>query len=128
MDFQPALTTVTLWTEFISALRTVNNDPFDGNVLIPGYQPPLAVYPLELPNLTVREAGTTLTIPDRGSALIGGFTKAIDQQTEARVPLIGDIPFLGRLFGRRGRYSEHGKLYLLATLTIISYDEQEAKL
>ncbi len=128
MDFRPAVTSVKLFTEFISALRTNNGVPFDGNVLIPGFQPPLAVYPLELPNVTIREAGTTLTIPDRGSALIGGFGRAIDEQTEARIPFLGDIPYLGRLFGRRGRYSEHENLYLLATLTIISYDEQEAKL
>lgn len=128
MDFKPALTSVKFFTEIITALRTNNGVPFDANILVPGFQPPLAEYPLELPNVTVREAGTTMTIPDRGSALIGGFTGAVDEQTDARVPFLGDIPYLGRLFGRRGRYSEHEKLYLLATLTIISYDEQEAKL
>ena len=34
----------------------------------------------------------------------------------------------GRLFGRRGRYSERSQLYLLATVDIINYDEAEAKL
>ena len=129
MDFQPAVTSVTFFTETIFAPRVFVAG--GGNVGDTGNNGTITAatgYPLELPNIIVREAGTTLTIPDRGSALIGGFTGAIDQQTESRVPFIGDIPFLGRLFGRRGRYSEHEKLYLLATLTIISYDEQEAKL
>ena len=85
-------------------------------------------YPIELPNLTVKEASTTLTIPDRGSVLIGGFGKAADESSESRVPFLGNIPYLGRLFGHRGKYSDHEKLYLMATITIISYDEQEAKL
>jgi type II secretory pathway component GspD/PulD (secretin) len=44
------------------------------------------------------------------------------------VPYLGSLPFLGRLFGKRGRYSDHRQLYLLTTATIISYDELEAKL
>jgi type IV pilus assembly protein PilQ len=85
-------------------------------------------YPIELPNLTVREAATTLTIPDRGSVLIGGFGNVAEESTSSKIPFLGNIPYLGRLFGHRGRYSDHQKLYLMATITIISYDEQEAKL
>lgn len=126
MDFRPAITSVQLWTDYITAVRT--GGTFDDGVNPPSAISPAVIYPIELPNLTVREAATTLTIPDRGSALIGGFDKAIDQTSEARVPFLGDIPYLGRLFGHRGRYSEREKRYLLATITIISYDEQEAKL
>ena len=42
--------------------------------------------------------------------------------------LLGSIPFLGRLFGARGRYSDKSKLYLLTTATIINYPELEARL
>ena len=38
------------------------------------------------------------------------------------------IPFLGRLFGKRGRYSNRYQLYLLADINIINYAELEAKL
>ena len=125
MDFRPAITSVQLWTDYITAVRT------GGTFVGPDGAAPisdLVTYPIELPNLTVREAATTLTIPDRGSALIGGFDKAIDQTAEARVPFLGDIPYLGRLFGRRGRYSDREKRNQLAPITINSNDEQEAKL
>ena len=126
LDFRPAVTSATFFVETINAPRPGILNNGDGrNPLQPI---PVVAYPLELPNLTVREAGTTLTVPDRGSALIGGFSKALTQSTGTRVPFLGDVPYLGRLFGRRGTYSEHDRLYLLATLTIISYDEQEAKL
>jgi Flp pilus assembly secretin CpaC len=126
LDFRPAMTSATFFTDIIVAPRVglAVDDPLNpGIVLLP-----LANYPIELPNLRVREAATTLTVPDRASALIGGFSHDLEQSSDSRVPFLGNIPYLGRLFGRRGRYSEHEKLYLLATITIISYDEQEAKL
>jgi tetratricopeptide (TPR) repeat protein len=126
LDFRPAMTSATFFNDTIVAPRIglAVQDPLNpGIVLLP-----LVNYPIELPNLSVREAATTLTIPDRASALIGGLSHDLEQRSESRVPFLGNIPYLGRLFGRRGRYSEHEKLYLLATITIISYDEQEAKL
>ena len=122
MDFRPAQTSIRLWTDFITAPRIFSGNNGGGVVTT------AVTYPIELPNVTIREAGTTLTIPDRASALIGGFNRSIDQTAEARVPFLGDIPYLGRLFGHRGRYSEREKRYLMATVTIISNDEQEAKL
>ncbi len=85
-------------------------------------------YPIELPNVFLRTAGTSVSMPDKGSVLMGGFTKALDEFAVTRVPYLGSLPFLGRLFGKRGRYSDHRQLYLLTTATIISYDELEAKL
>jgi type IV pilus assembly protein PilQ len=128
MDFQPAQTSIQIFTDFIIAPQLNNNGTFQDGVDLPQAIGGLVSYPIELPNVTIREAGTTLTIPDRASALIGGFNKSIDQTAEARVPFLGDIPYLGRLFGHRGRYSEREKRYLMATVTIISNDEQEAKL
>ena len=128
MDFQPAQTSIRLWTDFIVAPIVFPGGRFDDGVTRRRTFAGVATYPIELPNVTIREAGTTLTIPDRASALIGGFNKSIDQTAEARVPFLGDIPYLGRLFGHRGRYSEREKRYLMATVTIISNDEQEAKL
>ena len=123
MDFQPATSTVRYFTDFISAPRVISNGPNGDGIVTAAVN-----FPIELPNVSVKEAGTTLTIPDRGSVLIGGFGKAADESSSSRVPFLGNIPYLGRLFGHRGRYSDHEKLYLMATITIISYDEQEAKL
>ncbi len=145
MDFRPALTTYRNFVDYISAVRAVRVNGLGntggnvgnpnggtgqgdnqgvGNVLIP-----LAgTYPIELPNVQIYEAATTLTVPDRSSIMIGGFNKTVDQSTDAGVPFLGDLPYIGRLFGRRGRWSEREKLYLLTTITIISYDEEEAKL
>lgn len=134
LDLQPAISSITLFTDFITAVYTadIGRETGNGGVLQDPLRPVLIqyaqTYPIELPNLAIKEAATTLTIPDHGSVLIGGFGKSADETSESRVPFLGNIPYLGRLFGHRGRYSDHEKLYLMATITIISYDEQEAKL
>jgi type II secretory pathway component GspD/PulD (secretin) len=119
MEFRPALADVTLFTQILDAPRifaTPNATGFLGFV----------EYPIELPNVLLREVGTTIQVPDHGSLLVGGFDKTIDQQSASRIPFLGNIPFVGRLFGARGRYSQRSKLYLLATVSIITYDELEA--
>jgi type II secretory pathway component GspD/PulD (secretin) len=134
LDFQPATSSARFFTEFITSPRVITGAPaVNPNAPIVGNMNAFTVtaavtYPIELPNLTVREAATTLTIPDRGSVLIGGFGNVAEESTSSKIPFLGNIPYLGRLFGHRGRYSDHQKLYLMATITIISYDEQEAKL
>ncbi|MBA3847865.1 MAG: hypothetical protein H0X45_14650, partial [Planctomycetes bacterium] len=117
MEFQPALASYSMFTDLINA-PTLVADLFTG----------FAAYPIELPNVAVRSVGTTITVPDKATLLVGGFGRHIDQSASSKVPFLGHIPYLGRLFGRRGQYSERSQLYLLATVNIITYDEAEAKL
>jgi len=84
--------------------------------------------PIELPSIKVDEIATSIIVPDKGSLLVGGFNGTIDQELSTKVPFLGHIPFLGRLFGRRGRYSQRERLYILATVNIINYEEAETKL
>ncbi len=76
----------------------------------------------------MRSVGTTVMVPDKGTLLVGGFGRHIDESGSSKLPFLGHIPYLGRLFGRRGRYSDRSQLYLLVTVNIITYDEAEAKL
>jgi len=136
LELTPTLASASFFTEFIGGQRVFfgtspdrqgnnnNNGAENGdNVVVTN-----ATYPIELPNVFVRTAGTTVTLPDKGSVLMGGFSRGLDEFSVARVPYLGSIPFLGRLFGKRGRYSDHRQLYLLTSTTILSYDELEAKL
>lgn len=83
---------------------------------------------IELPNVLVRSVATTIMVPDGGTILVGGFGNIIEQSMSTKIPFLGHIPFLGRLFGKRGRYSDRYQLYLLADINIINYAELEAKL
>jgi len=119
MELRPALASAVLFEQILDAPYILNTTSASGFL---GY----VQYPIELPNVTIREVGTTVQIPDHGSLLIGGFNGTIDQTADETIPFIGNVPFVGRLFGTRGRYSQRSKLYLLATVSIITYDELEA--
>jgi len=119
MELRPALASAVLFEQILDAPYILNTTSASGFL---GY----VEYPIELPNVTIREVGTTVQIPDHGSLLIGGFNGTTDQTADETIPFIGNVPFVGRLFGTRGRYSQRSKLYLLATVSIITYDELEA--
>lgn len=128
MEFKPAIATLEqIFLETIQMPRfyPIATDPTTGvvtgiTIILP--------FPIELPTVLVREVGTNVTIPDGGIMLVGGFGRYIDQEMSTKIPFLGHIPFVGRLFGQRGRYSERSKLFLLAEVHIINYSELEARL
>jgi type II secretory pathway component GspD/PulD (secretin) len=127
MEFRPALASARFFVELINAPRILPTGPtVPGGPLPP--PPVITAYPIELPNVAIKEVATTIDVPDRGTILVGGFGRHIEETASAKVPFLGHIPYLGRLFGRRGRYSDRSKLYLLATVNIITYQEAEARL
>jgi type II secretory pathway component GspD/PulD (secretin) len=128
MEFKPAIATLEqIFLETIQMPRfyPIATDPVTG--LVTGVTIVLP-FPIELPTILVREVGTNVTIPDGGIMLVGGFGHFIDQEMSTKIPFLGHIPFVGRLFGQRGRYSERSKLFLLAEVHIINYSELEARL
>jgi hypothetical protein len=122
LELRSAVATATLFVETIFAIQILG---VNGAGAAVGAS---SSYPIELPNVSLRTFGTSVMVPDRGSMLVGGFGRSIDQFSAVRVPMLGSIPFLGRLFGARGRYSDRLNLYLLTTATVISYPELEARL
>jgi type II secretory pathway component GspD/PulD (secretin) len=131
MEFRPALATLeSLFVETLLVPRFLplgNGGNGNGNGVILG-NVVILPFPIELPNIKVRELSTTITVPDGGTLLVGGFGKHLEQTMSTKIPFLGHIPFLGRLFGQRGRYSDRSKLYLLADVHVINYAELEAKL
>jgi hypothetical protein len=117
MDIRPVNSTVQFFTERFSFFTAVG-----GNFIV------VAQFPIELPNSQINTAGTRVMVPDGGSIMVAGFVDALNQTAQSSVPLLGHVPFIGRLFGKRGRYAQNTKLYLTATVDIILYDEEEALL
>lgn len=134
MEFRPAIASLeSVFFETVTVQRFVptgflpgggggnGNGQVVGNVVINNFG-------MELPNILIREVSTQIMVPDGGTILVGGFGRAIEQSMSTKIPFLGHIPFLGRLFGKRGRYSDRYQLYLLADIHIINYAELEAKL
>ncbi|NIM51572.1 MAG: hypothetical protein GTO22_20380, partial [Gemmatimonadales bacterium] len=70
---------------------------------------------LNAPIFTERTASTSITVKDGETVVIGGLINTQEEETEDKVPILGDIPGLGLLF-RASRYTK-SKRELLIVLT-----------
>ncbi|MFZ5802584.1 MAG: type II secretion system protein GspD [Candidatus Omnitrophota bacterium] len=75
---------------------------------------------------TVRAARTTLMVNDRETLVLGGLLFSNQELSERRVPLLGDIPLLGRAFRNEQKIIRDRELILFMTPEIIS-DPSELK-
>ena len=83
---------------------------------------------IQLPELRLQQARTTVRIPDKGSILIGGLKniRTVDRQSET--PFLGKLPLLSFLFSRKGRSDEVSHLMILVRAEITDLQEQEENL
>ncbi len=82
---------------------------------------------IELPNVAYTEVHTYLRIPDGGTILVGGWGRYIEQSMSTKIPFLGHLPFIGRLFGQRGRHSDRHRETLLVTVRVMDYGELEER-
>jgi type IV pilus assembly protein PilQ len=52
--------------------------------------------------------------------VIGGIFELVETETEARVPLLGDLPAVGNLFKNRARSSNKQEMLVFITPKMIS--------
>lgn len=69
----------------------------------------------QVPIVTTSEAETTVTVKDGVTLIIGGLAKEKRDKTVKKIPVLGDIPFLGYLF--RSVSDEVTKIDLVILLT-----------
>ena len=120
MEIRPSsVILVGVFVEIIFAQRVVT--VAGGAVVFPPVP-----YPIELPNVQVRTLRSTVMLPDKGSLLIGGFTRSLRERTHSGIPFLSHIPFLGRLFSRNGLYDENRRLFFLLNAEILDLGEREA--
>ncbi len=83
---------------------------------------------IQLPELIVQSAETTVTVPDDGTVVIGGLKNILSVDRRSEVPFLADIPVLGFLFSHKGRSEEAADLILVVTVHISDLKEQESAL
>ncbi len=81
--------------------------------------------PIETPEITLQEAFTSVTVPDGGTALLGGFREINQRKEENSLPFVDNIPLLNLLFKRRSEIKETRSLVILVTAKIVSVKEEE---
>ena len=78
----------------------------------------------EIPVVETSEAETTVMVKDGVTIVIGGLIKEQDIRTVKKVPLLGDLPFLGFAFRNENKSIEKTEIVIFLTPRIISGDIQ----
>jgi general secretion pathway protein D len=81
---------------------------------------------LETPVLSNREVTTSVNVRNGDTVVIGGLLSEEEQLSESRIPLLSDIPGLGRLFRSKRRSSRKTNLMIFLTPHIVR-DDAEAR-
>jgi type II secretory pathway component GspD/PulD (secretin) len=73
-----------------------------------------------LPVLSTRNANTTVRVKDGETIVIGGLTLNQEQLVNRKIPLLGDIPFLGTLFHSQSKNTVQTELVVFITPHIMT--------
>ena len=110
----------------LSRIASIATLDFQTTVVpIEGGTPTLVSAPLQLPEVEITQIATTVTVPDKGTLLLGGQTLTGEIVHEAGVPVLSKIPFLKRLFSNRSFAKDEQVLLILIKPTIIISREIE---
>lgn len=72
------------------------------------------------PIFSTRAVRTEVTVYDGATVVIGGLTREEILTVNDKVPVLGDIPFIGRLFQNKGETSQKRNLLIFVTANLIS--------
>ena len=109
---------------------TINMALIPSVTVFDGYQTPPVVpnvtgnlnvvqLPVVLPQFTVRQVVTTVNVWDNQTVVIGGLISSEVQSTKDTVPVIGDLPLVGKLFQSQSKTTQKKNLMIFVTATIV---------
>ena len=80
-----------------------------------------------LPVVTITQVQTTVTVPDQGTALLGGQRIVEEFETESGVPVLSKLPILNRFFSNRLEAKNEQTLLILIKPTVLIQNEEEER-
>lgn len=72
------------------------------------------------PIFSVRDISTRVTIWDGATLIMGGLTREEVKTVNDKVPVLGDIPLLGRLFRSKGESAQKRNLLIFVTARLVN--------
>ena len=79
----------------------------------------VVLLPTVLPEFTVREVTTTVNVWDGQTVVLGGLVDSTLNDEKDTVPILGDVPILGRLFQSVSKTETKRNLMIFVTSTLI---------
>ena len=74
---------------------------------------------IQSPSFSERKLSTSVAVQDGETIVLGGLMKNEVTKTQNRIPLLGDIPYVGALFGSTGKELQRTELLVLLTPRVI---------
>jgi type II secretory pathway component GspD/PulD (secretin) len=105
----------------------VNENDYITLSLHPSVNSIAAISSAGVPNIQTRDTTTTIGLHDGETMVIGGLIEDLDQQTVEKVPILGDIPLVGRLlFSYHNIQKSRNELVVTVTPHIVRPGENGA--
>jgi type II secretory pathway component GspD/PulD (secretin) len=82
-------------------------------------------YPVEVPETETANVMTRVSVPDRGTLLLGGHKITAAVEKESGVPILSKIPIVNLLFSNRSSVRDQKVLLILVKPTIILQEETD---
>jgi type IV pilus assembly protein PilQ len=73
----------------------------------------------QIPSVDTREITTQVLVNDGQTVVLGGILETERRETEKKVPYLGDVPVLGRLFKTTGKTNNKDELLIFVTPKIL---------
>ncbi|MFK7817163.1 MAG: hypothetical protein AB8G99_00470 [Planctomycetaceae bacterium] len=80
---------------------------------------------VQQPVVEIISVGTTVSVPDGGTVLLGGIKRLREGRNMAGVPILNKIPYISRLFKNSGVGRDTESVMLMVTPRIIIQEEEE---
>jgi general secretion pathway protein D len=77
---------------------------------------------LEVPRISTRELVTTATVPNAETIVLGGLIVNKKNEEKSGIPILSDIPYLGRLFSTSTNRDDRSELMVFIQPTIVKND------
>lgn len=71
------------------------------------------------PILNIKQASSIVRVPQGNTVVLGGLIENISSKTQRKVPLVGDIPLLGKIFQGQFKSKSKRELVIFVTPTIV---------
>jgi type II secretory pathway component GspD/PulD (secretin) len=82
--------------------------------------------PIGVPEVSLQQTYTSVTVPNGGTVLLGGFKSISEAKYVSYLPVLGSVPLIKNLFRRKAVVSEKRSLVILITARIINPRDAEA--
>jgi general secretion pathway protein D len=111
----PEVSELVDWIQYGSSVSIPRTDPITG--LFSGDQS--FTFNIPQPIFASRNVTTSIVIWDGQTVVMGGLIREDLVKVKDKIPLLGDIPVLGRLFRSEGSYSQKKNLLIFVSARLV---------